>query len=88
MILDKSRLPAPIAYYSEVFPTLSKGKRWALVTCPFHDDRTPSLSVNLSEGHFRCHACGAKGGDIIAFEMRRSGLSFKATLKRLGYDNE
>ena len=30
--------------------------------CPFHDDRTASLSVNVEKDAYLCHACGAKGG--------------------------
>ena len=29
--------------------------------CPFHDDRKASLSLNLDEGTFNCHACNEKG---------------------------
>src|SRR5438552_7651592 len=31
------------------------------VTCPFHNDRTPSLSVDLKKGFFYCFGCGVKG---------------------------
>jgi len=34
--------------------------------CPFHDDTTPSLSVNPSTNLWQCFACGA-GGDVIRF---------------------
>ena len=36
------------------------------VLCPFHDDRRPSLSVNLERKVFHCFACQAKG-DILDF---------------------
>lgn len=36
------------------------------VLCPFHDDRRPSLSVNLERKLFHCFACQAKG-DILDF---------------------
>lgn len=29
--------------------------------CPFHDDKKPSLSVNIQEGVYNCFACGAHG---------------------------
>ena len=35
------------------------GSQRGTVHCPFHDDRTPSLSIDLAKGVFRCHgACG------------------------------
>lgn len=32
-----------------------------VVKCPFHDDRTPSLSINISKGVFMCWGCEKKG---------------------------
>jgi hypothetical protein len=48
--------------------------------CPFHEDRNPSMSVNISEGWFRCHGCGEKGSviDLIAkFEGKTGGQVLK-----------
>jgi len=39
-----------------------RGRREGLVRCPFHDDRTPSLSVDLDRGVFHCFGCGEGGG--------------------------
>lgn len=33
-----------------------------LVRCPMHDDRTPSMSINLRKGVFYCWGCGKAGG--------------------------
>lgn len=38
--------------------------------CPFHDDQTPSLSINTETGQFCCHGCGAAGNKLVTFEMR------------------
>jgi hypothetical protein len=40
-----------------------------VVRCPFHDDRQASLSLELSEGMWNCHA-GCGSGKLLAFEMR------------------
>ena len=32
-----------------------------LIICPFHDDHTPSCSVNKYIGYFKCFACGESG---------------------------
>ncbi len=40
-----------------------------MIRCPFHDDRTPSCSVNLDRRVFHCFACGA-GGSILDFVAR------------------
>jgi len=39
-----------------------KGRRRGLVACPFHQDSTPSLSVDLDALVFNCHGCGQQGG--------------------------
>jgi DNA primase len=35
-----------------------------MLLCPFHDDKTASLQVNLEKHFYKCHACGAKGDQI------------------------
>jgi hypothetical protein len=40
--------------------------------------------VNLATGGFRCFACGAKGGDVIAFLRLRYGLDFVSACRQLG----
>jgi DNA primase len=35
-----------------------------MILCPFHEDKTPSLQVNLEKHYYKCHACGAKGDQI------------------------
>jgi 5S rRNA maturation endonuclease (ribonuclease M5) len=42
------------------------GNGQAMVLCPFHEDRTPSLSINLENGQFHCFGCEAEG-DIFSF---------------------
>lgn len=49
------------------------GRTWT-GQCPFHEDRTPSLSVSPEKGLWYCHAC-AVGGDSIGFVARLRGLS-------------
>lgn len=43
------------------------------VRCPFHDDRCPSLSLNLRDGLWKCHAGCGEGG-LIDFQMKVSGV--------------
>lgn len=52
--------------------------------CPFHQDNTPgSFRINLTTGAYKCFACGAVGGDILAFVMALYGLSFASALQKL-----
>jgi hypothetical protein len=42
------------------------------VRCPFHDDQTPSMSIDLKAGTWFCHTCNI-GGGILAFEQQFTG---------------
>lgn len=50
--------------------------------CPFHEERTPSFSVNASEGFFHCFGCG-KGGDVFTFVQETEGVDFVGALESL-----
>ena len=52
------------------------GSRWT-GRCPFHEERTPSFSVNAGDKLFYCFGCG-KGGDLITFVRETEGLDFAA----------
>jgi DNA primase len=43
--------------------------------CPFHEDKTPSLSISVETGKFHCFGCHAKGGDIFDFVVAKEGIS-------------
>jgi hypothetical protein len=59
------------------FETRLKGQRFngagdeKSTRCPFHEDKSPSLSVNFAKGTWNCHA-GCGGGGISDFEERIS----------------
>ena len=57
---------------------------WRDAICPFHQDTKPSLRVNVERGSYRCMACGARGGDVLAFHMQKHGLGFIQAIKELG----
>lgn len=50
--------------------------------CPFHDDKSPSLSVNAEKGVFLCRACQAKG-TTVDFVMRMERLEFREAIELL-----
>jgi DNA primase len=50
--------------------------------CPFHDEKTPSMSVRPSVGSWHCFGCG-EGGDVISFVTRIDHLSFAEAVERL-----
>ncbi|MEA2330195.1 MAG: primase [Thermoleophilaceae bacterium] len=58
------------------------GSRWTGL-CPFHDERTPSFSVNADEKLFYCFGCQAKG-DAFGFVEQAEGLDFREAVELLG----
>ena len=48
----------------------------AMCSCPLHVDKTPSCSLDLERGLWRCFSCG-QGGTVIDMHMRLTGLSVK-----------
>ncbi len=63
-----------VAIVEERTPLRKAGAR-LVGRCPFHDERTPSFSVNAVDKLFYCHGCH-KGGDMIAFVRETQGLTF------------
>jgi DNA primase len=57
------------------------GARWT-GRCPFHEERTPSFSVNAVEKLFYCFGC-SKGGDLITFVREAEGLDFAEAVEWL-----
>ena len=50
--------------------------------CPFHEDHRPSLSVNLDEKVYYCHACG-HAGDLIDFVAECEDCSFREAAEHI-----
>lgn len=50
--------------------------------CPFHQERTPSFTVNPHRQIFKCFGCGA-GGSVFRFVMNYENLDFVAAAKKL-----
>ena len=53
--------------------------------CPFHDEKTPSFTVDESFQNYRCFGCGASG-DLITFTQEHDGLGFMDALTMLASD--
>jgi DNA primase len=51
--------------------------------CPFHDERTPSFSVDPAKKLYHCFGCG-EGGDAIGFVQQTEALDFPAAVELLG----
>ena len=57
------------------------GREWK-ACCPFHNEKTPSFTVNDDKGFYHCFGCGAHG-DAIRFLTDNRGLPFMDAVKEL-----
>ena len=50
--------------------------------CPFHEERTPSFSVNPAEKLYYCFGCGV-GGNLFGFVQAKENLDFAGAVEYL-----
>src|ERR1700722_19938383 len=60
---------------------VKKGREWSGL-CPFHNEKSPSFTVNEDKGFFHCFGCGAHG-DVIGFVMQSENRSFVEAIESL-----
>lgn len=82
--IDELRARVSIADVIGAKVKLTKKGREYQGLCPFHNEKTPSFTVNESKGFYHCFGCGAHG-DIIKFEMEANGLPFIDALQKLAH---
>lgn len=58
-----------------------KGKDY-IGLCPFHQEKTPSFTVNADKQFFKCFGCG-KGGNVFKFLMYKDNLTFPESVERV-----
>ena len=66
---------------SEVVQMRQRGRNY-FGLCPFHEEKTPSFSVNPALGIFHCFGCG-KGGNAVTFVMEYEKIDYIEALKKL-----
>ena len=64
------------------YVTLKKKGRNYFGLCPFHQEKSPSFSVNPEKQIFHCFGCGV-GGNVFTYMMRHEGMSFPEAVKFL-----
>jgi hypothetical protein len=81
--LIRERMPEPVSYFEgEGLPLTGRGN-WRTTGCEFHGG-SDSMRVKVESGAWVCMACGEKGGDVLAYAMRRYDLGFVAAARMLG----
>lgn len=80
--LDELRARISIADVIGEKTKLVKRGREYLGLCPFHQEKTPSFTINESKGFYHCFGCGAHG-DIVKFLMDSENLPFIEAVHKL-----
>ncbi len=82
--LDQLRAAlSPLEIFRDAVPSLKQaGRRWKGL-CPFHNERTPSFTVDPERGLWHCFGSCNEGGDVFAFVMRRENIGFTEVLRLL-----
>jgi DNA primase catalytic core len=62
------------------------GVKDVVVSCPFHDDKTPSCVITPKENLFHCFGCG-EAGSVIDWVMKTQGVSFRHAVEILQQEN-
>ncbi len=76
----KDRLDIVDVVSKQVVLKKSGNHYWGL--CPFHNEKTPSFSVNPQLGIYKCFGCG-EGGDALSFIMKTQNYEFMDLIKEL-----
>ncbi len=61
---------------------VKKSGRSVMAVCPFHEEKTPSMSVDRVRGLYHCFGCG-EGGDVFSFVQKTQGVDFPDALEML-----
>jgi DNA primase len=81
-VLAEIRARVSIVEIISAHIALRKAGRNYIGLCPFHGEKTPSLSVNEEGGFYHCFGCGA-GGNVFTFLSRVEGITFPEAVRRL-----
>jgi DNA primase len=80
--LDEIRARLPLAEVIGRRTRLVKRGREYSGLCPFHNEKSPSFTINEEKGFFHCFGCGVHG-DVIGFVMQSQNLGFLDAVEAL-----
>jgi len=81
--VERVKEAADIVEIVSAYTELRRAGERHMGLCPFHEERTPSFSVDPREKLYHCFGCGV-GGDVIKFVEEKEGLGFPEAVEALG----
>ena len=80
-IIQQLKSQADISLVIQQFLPLKRtGTNRYVGVCPFHDDHSPSMTVNPTLGIYKCFACNA-GGDVFKFVQEHEKIDFNGAVE-------
>ena len=80
--IEELKQRADIVEVIQQYVSLKKSGAEYKGLCPFHNEKTPSFSVNRDKGFFHCHGCHA-GGSVFKFIELHERIGFVDAVKLL-----
>lgn len=80
--IDRVRERTDLVELASEVTRIKRSGRSVMAVCPFHSEKTPSLSIDPGRGLFHCFGCG-KSGDVFGWVQETQGLGFSDALELL-----
>ena len=80
--LERIRQAVNLVELFEGVTTVRKLRGTFKALCPFHTEKTASLSIDPARGLYHCFGCGV-GGDVFTFVQETQGLEFTEAVEML-----
>ncbi|MEE9178890.1 MAG: DNA primase [Acidimicrobiia bacterium] len=80
--IDRVREATDLVELVSEVTKVKKSGRSVMAVCPFHEEKTPSMSVDRARGLYHCFGCG-EGGDVFSFVQKTQSVDFRDALEML-----
>ena len=80
--IDRVRATTNLVDLVGAVTTVKRQGRSHVAVCPFHQEKTPSLHLDIARGLYHCFGCG-KGGDVFTFVEETQSLDFNEAVELL-----
>lgn len=80
--IDKVRQATDLVELVAAVTKVKRSGRSYMAICPFHQEKSPSLSLDPGRGLYHCFGC-QKGGDVFTFLSETQGLDFSEAVEEL-----
>lgn len=80
--IDAVREKTDLAELAAEITKVKRSGRSVMAVCPFHSEKTPSLSIDPVRGLYHCFGCG-KSGDVYRWVQETQGLDFTGAVEFL-----